>query len=183
MERGRRRPARRSRRAPRPHPRAPSAQRIAATLARSRGRAHLGRATAGVPALRAPTRVPPGRRVRQRPAGVPRVQGQVRDDRAHGRFGRQRAARRVRGAEQPVRFRRLADAASGRRALRPRRGRRSARSLAHAVAGGRSTVPDPVVHPRRRRSAGSPRDRQRHGTASSRRSTSRPTRCRATSSR
>ncbi len=51
------------------------------TVARPRGRADPGGAAARLPAVRAPARVPAGRGVRQRPAGLPGVQGDVRHDR------------------------------------------------------------------------------------------------------
>ncbi len=84
MERGRRRPPRRGRRPARARPDATAARRRAPTVARPRGRADPGGAAARLPAVRAPARVPAGRGVRQRPAGLPGVQGHVRHDHPHG---------------------------------------------------------------------------------------------------
>ena len=183
MERSRRRPARRGRRAPRPHPcaaqrgsRRPSLDHVAERILEER--------LPDCPRCGRPLEYRPGEasgsdRLECRECKVRYATTALMGDSAanelHGVY--EELSNQFASAELPTL--RPADVRYGHVVVD------EAQDLSPMQwRGGRPTMPDTVVHPRRRRSAGSSRRlRPRRGTASSRRSTSRPTRCRATSSR
>ena len=143
-----------------PVPTAPAACRAAPTATRPRRRADPGRAAARVPAVRAPARVPARAR---RPArdrldcreckatyATTTLMGDPAANELHGVY--EELAHQFDVEDVPAL--RPADARYGHVVVD------EAQDLSpDAVAGDRPAVPDPVVHPRRRRGAGSPRRR------------------------